>query len=84
MKEAGVSEDEARQHIKFLISETWKQLEGEIFANSAFPKPFIEITRNLGRMAQCIYQYGDGHAGQDRETIDLVMSLLVNPIPFGY
>ena len=84
MREVGATEDEARQHVKFLISEAWKQLNEDIFANSSFPKPFIEIAKNLGRVAQCIYQYGDGTGVQDRETKDFVMQLLVDPIPFEY
>ena len=84
MHDANVSEDEARQHIKFLIGETWKQLNEDRFAGSTFPKPFIEIATNLARMAQCMYQHGDGHAIQDRETKDRVLSLLVNPIPLGH
>ena len=84
MREVGASEVEARQHIKFLISEAWKQLNEDIFANSSFPKQFVETAMNLGRGAQCIYQYGDGVGIQDRETKDLVMQLLVDPIPFEY
>lgn len=80
MHEAGVSEDEARQHIKWLISETWKQMNADRIADSPFSQTFIEIATNLARMAQCMYQHGDGHGIQDRETKDRVLSLLVNPI----
>ncbi|PON37415.1 Squalene/phytoene synthase [Parasponia andersonii] len=83
MHEAGVSEDEARRHIKLLIDETWKHLNEDRVADSRFPKAFIEIATNLSRMAQCMYQYGDGHGIQDRETKDRVLSLLVNPIPLS-
>ncbi|EXB31237.1 Myrcene synthase [Morus notabilis] len=80
MHEAGVSEDEARQHIKWLISETWKQMNADRIADSPFSETFTEIATNLARMAQCMYQHGDGHGIQDRETKDRVLSLLVNPI----
>ncbi|KAL5568185.1 hypothetical protein UlMin_024760 [Ulmus minor] len=74
MHQSGASEEEARQHIKFLISEIWKQMNEDQKENSPFCKT------NLGRMAQCMYQHGDGHGVQDRETKDRVLSLLINPI----
>nr|WBW04433.1 terpene synthase [Ficus langkokensis] len=82
MHEVGASEEEARQHIKFLINETWKQMNEDRVAEPRFSQTFIEIATNLARMAQCMYQHGDGHGIQDRETKDRVLSLLVNPVPF--
>ena len=76
MKEAGVSDEEARRHIQFLNSETWKQLNEDRFAGSAFPKPLVEIATNLSRMAQCMCEHGS----QDGETKHRVLSLLVDPI----
>nr|WBW04452.1 terpene synthase [Ficus pandurata] len=81
MHEVGASEEEARQHIKFLINEVWKQMNEDRVAEPRFSQTFIEIATNLARMAQCMYQHGDGHGIQDRETKDRVLSLLVNPIP---
>lgn len=82
MHEAGVSEEKARQHIKQLISETWKHMnEDRLIAESAFSNRFIESAANVVRMAQCVYQHGDGHASQDRETQKRALSLFVNPIP---
>ncbi|KAL5564921.1 hypothetical protein UlMin_028085 [Ulmus minor] len=80
MHESGASEEEARQHIKFLISETWKQINEERVASSPFSKTFIEIVTNVARMAQCMYQHGDGHGAQDGENKDRILSLLINPI----
>ena len=80
MHESGASEEEARQHIKFLIGETWKQMNQDRITNSSFCKAFIEIATNMGRMSQCMYQHGDGHGVPDRETKDRVLSLLINPI----
>ncbi|KAL5568200.1 hypothetical protein UlMin_024775 [Ulmus minor] len=79
MHQSGASEKEARQYIKFLIGETWKQMNEDRVTNSPFCKVFIEIATNLGRMAQCMYQHGDGHV-HDPETKDRVLSLLINPI----
>uniref|UniRef100_A0A2C9UWS1 Uncharacterized protein n=1 Tax=Manihot esculenta TaxID=3983 RepID=A0A2C9UWS1_MANES len=81
MHETGASEKEARDHIRFLISETWKEMNEEKSTYSPFSETFISIAFNLARMAQCMYQHGDGHGIEDRETKDRVVSLLVQPIP---
>ncbi|GMN40957.1 hypothetical protein TIFTF001_010183 [Ficus carica] len=81
MEEEGVSEDEGRKHIEFLINETWKQLNKDRLTNSPFSKTFVEIATNLARVAQFMYQHGDGHGVQDHETKDRVLFLLVNPVP---
>lgn len=81
MHEAGVSEEKAHRHIKLLISETWKDVnEDMLIAESPFSNRFIKSAANLARVAQCVYLYGDGHASQDRETQERVLSLFVNPI----
>nr|AGK88259.1 alpha-terpineol [Thymus caespititius] len=63
MKDTNASEEEARGHVRFMIGETWKEL------NTAMAKPedcpfteqVVEATANLGRAAQFIYREGDGH-----------------------
>ncbi|KAF8409456.1 hypothetical protein HHK36_005532 [Tetracentron sinense] len=81
MYETGASEQEAREHIQVLIRDAWKKLNEDRVADSPFDQTFIEAAVNLTRLAQCIYLRGDGHASQDRETKDRVLSLLVEPIP---
>lgn len=82
--ETGASEEEAREHIKLLISETWKKMnEEKVAASSVCSQGFIEIALNLARMSQCMYQYGDGHGSQDSVTRDRVFSLFVDHIPIG-
>ncbi|KAF8409457.1 hypothetical protein HHK36_005533 [Tetracentron sinense] len=81
MNETGASEQEAREHIRVLIRDAWKKLNEDRVADSPFHQTFIEAAVNLTRLAQCIYLHGDGHASQDRETKDRVLSLLVEPIP---
>ncbi|KAK9093209.1 hypothetical protein Syun_028120 [Stephania yunnanensis] len=80
MKETGVSEEVAREYIKHLIGEIWKKLNKERVDYSLFSKPFIGTAVNLARMAQCMYQYGDGHGDSDGYTKNRVMSLLVEPL----
>jgi hypothetical protein len=82
MNETGASEEDARKHIRFLISETWNKMNEEAgAASSPFSRTFIEIVMNLARTAQCIYLHGDGHGVEDRETKDNVLSLIIHPIP---
>nr|QWQ79596.1 TPS38 [Juglans sigillata] len=81
MNETGAREKDAREHIRYLISEAWKKMNKERATSSSFSQAFMEYAMNVARTAQCIYQYGDGHGTQDRETMDNVISLLINPIP---
>ena len=81
MHESGASEEEAREHIRKLIDAAWKKMNTDRNAKSPFSLTFIEIAMNLARMSQCIYQNGDGHAIEDGETKDRVLSLFVHPIP---
>ncbi|KAG6629425.1 hypothetical protein CIPAW_14G083700 [Carya illinoinensis] len=81
MKDTGASEEDARHYMKSLISATWKTINGERFATSPFSQAFINIAFNMGRVAQIIYQYGDGHGIGDCETKDRVQALFFHPIP---
>ncbi|XP_065874825.1 terpene synthase 10-like [Euphorbia lathyris] len=81
MNESGASEEEARQYIQSLISETWKEMNKQGREGSPlFSKEFIAGAMDLARMAQCMYQNGDGHGIQEGETKDRVLSPLVQPI----
>lgn len=82
MNETGASEEDAREYIRSLISDTWKKMNEEVVAaNSPFSQTFIDTTMNLARMAQCIYLHGDGHGVEDRLTKDAILSLFIDPIP---
>ena len=86
MHERGVSENEAMQHVKYLMREAWKQLNEDrlsiINKSQYFSVQFIETFTDLVRVALCLYLHGaDGHGGlQNRQSKDRVLSLLVNPI----
>ena len=85
MHETGANEKDAREHIREMITGTWMKMNKDRLESSHLLNTvFIEIAINLGRMSQCMYQYGDGHGIPDRETKDRVLSLLVNPIPLTY
>ncbi|XP_054817635.1 terpene synthase 10-like [Prosopis cineraria] len=79
MNETGASEEEAYEYVYTLMCQTWKKLN-EAVHNSVFPPSFTEIAMNLARMAQYMYQHGDGH-GEDSHTNLRMISLLDHPIP---
>ncbi|XP_043702739.1 terpene synthase 10-like [Telopea speciosissima] len=83
MYETGVSEDVAREHIRHMIDDTWKKMNKDIFNNDSLclSPLFIKTVANFTRMAQCIYEHGDGHGNVDDETKKRVKSLLFEPIP---
>ncbi|KAK3023440.1 hypothetical protein RJ639_042684, partial [Escallonia herrerae] len=83
MHETGASEEIAREHVKYLISETWTRMNKDLAAaDSPFHRDFLETALNVIRMALCIYGHGDGHAGQASMSRSRVLSLLVDPNPF--
>ncbi|CAL5356703.1 unnamed protein product [Camellia sinensis] len=81
MHETGASENDAREHMKYLIGETWKKMNEDGAANSLFTKTFIGNAMNLARMVQCLYQHGDGYGAPGKENKYHVLSLVVNPVP---
>nr|QWQ79602.1 TPS44 [Juglans sigillata] len=83
MNDTGASEEEACQYMRFLISATWKTINGECIASSPFSKTFNEITMNIARVSQFMYQHGDGHGVGDSETKDRVQALFIHPIPIA-
>nr|BAS30550.1 isoprene synthase [Ficus septica] len=81
MSDTGLSEESARQHLRNLIEETWKQMnKGTMSGESPFTKPFMETAINLARIAQCQYQHGDGHGNPDTKSKNRVLSLIIDPI----
>ena len=85
MNEFGASEAEARQHIKFVIDETWKQMNKDRVENSTFSHTFMDICTNLARMTMWFYDGRDGFGVQYQcKTKDCASLLLLNSIPFGH
>lgn len=85
MRQTGVSEEEAREHMRLLIDECWKKMNKvrEMDYDSPFAEPFVETAFNLARIAQCTYQYGDSHGAPDARSKERVLSLLIEPIPLN-
>jgi (-)-alpha-terpineol synthase len=80
MRDKQVTEYVARKEIRDMILKYWKLMNSENVGNSAFQEYFRSVALNLSRMAQCIYQHGDGYAEPGKETKDRVISVLLDPI----
>ncbi|XVF82867.1 hypothetical protein PTKIN_Ptkin16aG0085200 [Pterospermum kingtungense] len=78
--EKGVSEDEARDHVKDMIKCSWKKINEEIVDN-CFPKVIVNLSKNMARTAQCMYQHGDGVGTSTGVTKDCIVSSILKPIP---
>ena len=80
MREANVSEEIARKHIKGMINKTWKKINGQCFNQLPMLQSFVNIATNYASVAHCLYQYGDGFGVQDRGTQKNIVSFLVEPL----
>ncbi|KAL7088784.1 hypothetical protein ACP275_13G148600 [Erythranthe tilingii] len=82
MREANVTEEEARSRIKNIVTHSWKKING-LFINTTpnSQKQIIKYIVNIARVAHFIYQNGDGFGVQDRETKEQVFSCLIQPLP---
>lgn len=80
MQEVNVPEDVARDHIKTMISEAWKNINRQCLKTSPFLQPFVNVATNFARVAHSLYQHGDGFGVQDLDTKKIILSLLVQAI----
>ncbi|XP_047964228.1 sabinene synthase 1, chloroplastic-like isoform X1 [Salvia hispanica] len=79
MKDRNASEEEARDHVRFLIGEAWKEMNTEVAAGCPFPNDLVAAAANLGRAAQFIYLDGDGHGVQHSGIHQQMSGLLFQP-----
>ena len=79
MKDRNASEEEARDHVRFLIGEAWKEMNTEVAAGCPFPNDLVAAAANLGRAAQFIYLDGDGHGAQHSGIHQQMSGLLFQP-----
>nr|E2E2N3.1 RecName: Full=(E)-beta-ocimene synthase, chloroplastic; AltName: Full=Terpene synthase 7; Short=OvTPS7; Flags: Precursor [Origanum vulgare]ADK73614.1 terpene synthase 7 [Origanum vulgare] len=63
MKDTNASEEEAWEHVRFMIGEAWKRLNTAMAEadDCPFTEQAVEAAANFGRAAQFIYREGDGH-----------------------
>ncbi|KAL1823095.1 hypothetical protein ACET3Z_009873 [Daucus carota] len=78
----GVSEDVAREHIKNLIDDAWKQMnEARVSLEPQFSTSFTEAAINLARLSHSAYGSGDDHRIPDKKAKKQIFSLLMEPFP---
>ncbi|KAJ6829639.1 terpene synthase 10-like isoform X1 [Iris pallida] len=80
MREVGVSEITAREHISIIILQTWMEMNREFVSCSSRPRPFTDACVNLARMAVSIYHQGDRFGIPDHEMKESIQSLIMKPI----
>ncbi|KAK8542520.1 hypothetical protein V6N12_015116 [Hibiscus sabdariffa] len=79
MIEEGVSEEEARDYIKSLISESWKRLN-KLVVDPSLPTGFAKSALTMTRCVQRMYQFGDWFGIQSSANKDAVTSSLFNRV----
>ena len=80
MRETSLSEKRACKDIRTMVDRTWKKINEVRVVDSTFGEPFVELAINLARIAQCTYQYGDGHGAPDERAKNKVLSLMIEPV----
>ncbi|KAK0588926.1 hypothetical protein LWI29_007191 [Acer saccharum] len=84
MNEEGISEEEARDRIKGLISNSWKKVnEIKIKKSNDLPKSMVKMCLNMARTAQCIFEHGDGIGTSVGVTRDRLVSLILKAVPIN-
>nr|QJX58284.1 monoterpene synthase 11 [Salvia officinalis] len=82
MNETGASVEEAREHVKCMLRETWMKTNEESFKECPiFSKDFMRSAADLGRHAQYMYQHGDGHGISNPQMEERIRTLIFQPIP---
>lgn len=66
MREANVSEEEAREYVGNIIMETWERINGNS-SGKLLQEPVKMHIINIARAAHFIYQNGDGFGEQEME-----------------
>ncbi|KAK9031350.1 hypothetical protein V6N11_032733 [Hibiscus sabdariffa] len=82
MRETNVSEKEAEEHIKKMISNTWMKINRQCLRSQPpdmLPCSFLKVTVNVARMVHCLYEFGDGFGVQDGQTQNHIRSVLIEP-----
>ncbi|VVA93394.1 unnamed protein product [Arabis nemorensis] len=83
MYETRTSEEEARGHMKNMISDSWDIINSDFKTahTSSLPCGLVAAAANLNRVVHCIYRHGDGHGCPEKaKTVVHIHSVLLDPI----
>jgi hypothetical protein len=81
MVQESVSKEEAQDHVRGLISYSWKKLNEESAKNSML-KSVVKMSLNMARTAQFLFQNGDCIGTSTGVIKDHLTSLIIKPIPY--
>ncbi|CAH9059566.1 unnamed protein product [Cuscuta europaea] len=83
MKEEGVTEDVAREHIRNMVHDALTEINNHCLNTKQFSssmRMLVKCVTNAARVSRFVYQSGDGYGVQDGKTRDLIISCLIEPI----
>ncbi|CAK7345763.1 unnamed protein product [Dovyalis caffra] len=80
MHDTGASEEEAYDHIRNVVFETWKKINGDRFSNPIFFETHTEVSLNIVRTSQSTFLHEEGYEVAIPKAKDLMRSILVDPI----
>ncbi|GMH30300.1 hypothetical protein Nepgr_032143 [Nepenthes gracilis] len=80
MREANVSEDIARGHIRGLIINAWNNINKELIERFSKHQESANLIINMARVSHFLYCNGDRIGVQDCQTKQLIQSLLIEPV----
>ncbi|GMH30305.1 hypothetical protein Nepgr_032148 [Nepenthes gracilis] len=80
MREANVSKDIAKGQIRGLITNAWKNINGELIERFPKNQASTNFVINIARLSHFLYHNGDEISNQDRKTKQLIQGLLIDPI----
>ncbi|KAL8136782.1 hypothetical protein V2J09_002783 [Rumex salicifolius] len=80
MREANVTEEAARRRVKDMISDTWRNINGEFVKVQASEKASANLIINTARVCHFIYNKGDGFGVQDGDTKTQIKRVLLHPL----
>ena len=77
----GTSEEAARAEMRDLMRKKWREINACRARDMPVSRSSVEIMLNASRSAHYIYYDSDGYAGKDGKGIDMILSLIVQPVP---
>ncbi|KAI3691260.1 hypothetical protein L2E82_49525 [Cichorium intybus] len=80
MKQYGVSEEQTREIFSKQVEDAWKVVNQESLRPTAIPRPLLMPPINLARVCDVLYKHGDDYNHAGKEMINIIESLLANPI----
>ncbi|KAH0699851.1 hypothetical protein KY284_014066 [Solanum tuberosum] len=60
-EEQGLTNEDARQHVLDMVSNTWKDVNKQCLSPSAIPLSFQKACLNVARMVPMMYIYDENH-----------------------